>query len=365
MKQGFPLIGKQKVGILTITYNHSKYIEETLEGFSIQQTDFPFFCFVFDDASTDGEQEILKRWVENHCNLNEIEEYDHPLTIILKAPDKNNPNCVYVIHLQKVNTWGKPVKQDMLSHWEEQCEYIAMCEGDDYWIDSRKLQKQISFMDANQEFSMVCSAGKILTPQGFTNRGVIGEAIELLPKDLIKGFWGYIPTASILYRRSVLESYPEFCKKCSVGDRPLKLYCVLNGRVYYLNEEQVVYRYNNSEGGSWSARFSKDVSMRLAHHESLAQLEYELDVYSQRKYHQHFSRMRALRVIKSINIDPKHTKEVLLKMQTIVPEYKEFLTHTEKIKLFMIVKFPSINILIRKLRNILKQIVNFVLKHSC
>ena len=77
MKQGLPQVDNYKVVVLSITYNQSKYIEDTLNGFAMQRTDFPFLCCVFDDASTDGEQDVLKRWIDNHCNPEEVEIYDH------------------------------------------------------------------------------------------------------------------------------------------------------------------------------------------------------------------------------------------------------------------------------------------------
>ena len=160
-----PQVDKHKVVVLTITYNHSHYIEETLKGFAMQKTDFPFLCCVFDDASTDGEQDVLKKWIDNHCNANEIEVYDHPLTTILKAPDKINTNCIYVIHLQKVNTWGKPEKVELLKFWRNKGEYIAFCEGDDYWIESLKLQRQVNILDTNSNLSS-CWTGYISRREG-------------------------------------------------------------------------------------------------------------------------------------------------------------------------------------------------------
>ena len=147
-----------KVLVYCATFNQSKYIEDTLNGFAIQKTSFPFVCLVIDDASTDGEQDVLKRWIESHCNPKDIEMYDHPLSMILKAPDKDNLNCIYVIHLLKKNLFRKQEKRDIISFWERQCKYEALCEGDDYWIDPLKLQKQVDFMDKNPNYSLCHSS---------------------------------------------------------------------------------------------------------------------------------------------------------------------------------------------------------------
>ena len=322
-----------RVSIQCLVYNHEPYLRQCLDGFVMQKTNFKFEAIVHDDVSTDGSAAIIREYAEKYPDIIK------PIFEIENQYSKRDGSLERIMY--------------------EACrgKYIAICEGDDYWIDPFKLQKQVDFMDANLEYSLVCSAGKVLTSDGFITKGIIGKATELFPKDLILGFWGYIPTASIMYRKHILEDYPEFCRTCFVGDRPLKLFCVLNGKVYYFNQEQVVYRYNDKDGDSWSARFSKDNSMQLMHHESLAQLEYELDEYSDRKFHKYFSRMRAVRVLETVGIDPKQARKVLFRMQKLVPEYKDFLTQDERIKLFIIINFPKFTILLRRIKSQIQRIV--------
>lgn len=289
MKEGLPLVDRHKVVVLSITYNHSQYIEETLKGFAMQQTDFPFLCCVFDDASTDGEQEILKRWIDEHCHHDDVEVYDHPLTIVLKAPDKTNPNCIYAIHLQKVNTWGKPEKKELLKYWQQAGEYITMCEGDDCWIDSLKLQKQVDFMDANPDYSLC-----------FHNAIILNERVEV--KERIKSFcyfkqdqqisaerliedW-YIPTASVLYRKSSYDQLelPKFFS----GDYTLELALASIGKVYYIDRYMSVYRLNN--GG-----VSSKISVKKWTKQLFGLLEW-YDNHTSRQYHNEIqSRIREVR----------------------------------------------------------------------
>ena len=252
IEQGLPQVDKHKVVVLTITYNHSKYIEDTLKGFAMQQTEFPFLCCVFDDASTDGEQEVLKKWIENHCNSNEIEVYDHPLTIILKAPDKNNPNCIYVIHLQKVNTWGKPEKRDLIDYWKQFGEYIALCEGDDYWIDPLKLQKQVDFMDANPKCSMSFHKVKVDAESHEDYRKSLYDNLEEREYTSLEIFSCWcVPTASVVIRKGIpIIRDPRFV----VGDNPLFLSCAKAGKVYCMSTK-VMAAYRLLSSGAVSSGF--------------------------------------------------------------------------------------------------------------
>ena len=245
MKQGLP-DNRYKVRIQCSTYNHAKYIEDALTGFSMQQTSFPFVCCVMDDASTDGEQEILKRWIDNHCNAEDIEIYDHPLTIVLKAPDRKNRNCIYAIHLLKYNTWGKPERRELLGHWRKLCAYEALCEGDDYWIDPLKLQRQVDFMEENSDYS-ICFHNAVILNERVENREKISSFCnfnknqQISTQRLIEGWC--IPTASVLYRVESLAQLklPGFHS----GDYTLELALASVGKVYYINRYMSVYRKNN------------------------------------------------------------------------------------------------------------------------
>ncbi len=239
-----------------ITYNHSQFIEDTLNGFAIQQTNFPFVCCVYDDASTDGEQEVLKRWVDNHCNAEEVETYDHPLAIILMAADKNNPNCIYAIHLQKVNTWGKPEKREMMAHWENQCEYIALCEGDDYWIEPLKLQKQVDVMEANPNVSLCYTRNEGFSVEQNKVTSIRGiDCVDfrsfLIREETI--------TPTVMFRAEHQKLYEKeiqpYTRGWLMGDTPLWLWLSKNGKVHPI--DIITARYN-AHAGSVSRTGSYD-----------------------------------------------------------------------------------------------------------
>lgn len=253
MIQGLPQNKKYKVRIQCSTYNQSKYIEDTLRGFSIQHTNFPFVCCIMDDASTDGEQEVLKQWINNNCDESEVELYDHPLSVIFMAPDKQNRNCIYAVHLLKYNTWGKPERNELLNYWRQQCEYEALCEGDDYWIDPLKLQKQVDIMDKNSDYSMCCSDAFVKTKESdldwkrYTEDGIIPV------EDIILGGGLFIQTATLLYRTEIVgKIYPDFARQCHVGDYPLQIFAALSGKVYWFADKMAVYRFQF--GDSWTSK---------------------------------------------------------------------------------------------------------------
>lgn len=145
------------------TFNHSKYIEDALNGFVMQQTTFPFACLVVDDASTDGEQEVIKSWMEQECDMADAKHIDIPTAEVIIVPHKTNRNCTIAVYLLRENLFRQREKK--MKHvipWREHCQYEAMCEGDDYWIDPLKLQTQVDFLDAHPEVSYSCHRFNVL-----------------------------------------------------------------------------------------------------------------------------------------------------------------------------------------------------------
>lgn len=270
MKQGLPQVDEHTVVVLSITYNQSRYIEDTLNGFAMQQTEYPFLCCVFDDASTDGEQYVLKSWIENHCNADEVEIFDHSVTTILMAPDKDNNNCVYVFHLLKVNSYGKPAKAELLNYWRQHGKYVAFCEGDDYWTDPLKLQKQVDFLESHPDFSMCTHRFQILKQDsleisedwnGRFKDGLVFDMEYLITRN------GWVTqTLSLLYRRSALdlEEYYRYRKK---KDITLIYNLLKKGKGKLLPDIMGVYRIH--QGGVWqgvdkSKQIKADIETMMA-----------------------------------------------------------------------------------------------------
>lgn len=151
-----------KVLVRCYTYNQSKYIEDALNGFAMQQTDFPFVCLVMDDCSTDGEQEVIKAWMECECDLNKMAYEDMEFSDTFIVSHRGNSNCIFAFYLLKQNQHRTGVKSKLVSPWRDHCVYEAVCEGDDYWIDPLKLQKQVKFLDANIDYSAIATQTKVI-----------------------------------------------------------------------------------------------------------------------------------------------------------------------------------------------------------
>lgn len=151
-----------KLCVQCLTYNQASYITDTMDGFCMQKTDFPYVCCIIDDSSTDGEQDrILAYLADNFIMYGDIfTSKETPLAKIIYARHKTNDNCYFIAVLLKKNLFNVPngyqTKVELIAEWRNQCEYEAMCEGDDYWIDENKLQMQVNFLDTHKEYS-VCS----------------------------------------------------------------------------------------------------------------------------------------------------------------------------------------------------------------
>ena len=236
---------KYKVLVRCFTFNQSKYIEDALNGFAMQQTNFPFVCLVMDDASTDGEQEIIQRWMERECDMSKAEIKEIPTSIVILVPHKTNVSCTFAFYLLKQNLYK--AKEEKMRHvlpWRKKCEYEALCEGDDYWIDSFKLQKQVDFLENNLDYGLVCSdvneynqLTKEFKYNFFKNKN---WNIKYFFDDFLINAW-FLAPCTWLYRKKYLENDIIKNKFC-IGDLPLLLEISSNSKVKYLKESTAVYR---------------------------------------------------------------------------------------------------------------------------
>jgi len=144
------------------TFNHKPYIQQCLDGFVMQKTEFPFLAVVVDDASTDGEQEVLWDFINNELDTTSFQKDETDDFVRVVAPHKTNKHCIFIFVLLKYNHYSiSKAKRPYFEDWEENAKYIAICEGDDYWIDPQKLQKQVDFLETHPVFSCVFHRYKI------------------------------------------------------------------------------------------------------------------------------------------------------------------------------------------------------------
>ena len=250
------------------TYNHSKYIEDAMNGFCMQQTDFPFVCVIVDDASTDGEPEVIQKYLVDHFNLedNSIvrneETDDYVLTF---ARHKTNINCFFLVLSLKYNHYGKKDKKPYYLEWWNNAKYIAICEGDDYWIHPQKLQKQVDFLENNPDCSMCFHRAKILKCID-VKVGLQCDDIEdryYSPNELLANW--KVPTAAMLFRREVLEVANKGEHRILNGDISVVLNSAKNGEIKGMSEEMSVYRVQAS-GITYDNKYQKERLLKYPDH---------------------------------------------------------------------------------------------------
>lgn len=210
------------VVVKCFTYNHGKYIEDTLKGFVIQKTNFPFCALVVDDFSTDDTAQIIRRYEEQY------------------------PDIIKGIYLQE-NYYSqggiKREKTEIVSPWFERCKYIAMCEGDDYWTDPQKLQRQVDFLETNPDYSMCFHGAEVLNESVYPFSYKSLENREYSSDELFKDW--IVPTASMLFKREVF--YSLVCdKRILNGDINLVLASANSGRVFGMSDKMSVYRVQSN-----------------------------------------------------------------------------------------------------------------------
>ena len=283
-----------KVIVKTITFNQSKYIEDTLNGIAMQNTYFPFVNVVLEDNSTDGEQDVIRMWLNRECDMSLAEYYDIPTANVVIVPHRTNQNSTFAIYFHKENLFSKKEKREaQVNPWRENSEYEALCEGDDYWIDSLKLQKQIDYLDLHEDVGMCYTA--VMQYDQEKNKivcdrwgGPYQEFSELMINNTV-------PTLSVVYRTILEKEYLEHILPHSngwpLGDYPRWLYFSKNSRVVFVNEVTGVYRILRSSAyhGNYNHRikFSNGANDMLLY---FAQLyDYDLQTIIDRKYRSLFT----------------------------------------------------------------------------
>lgn len=249
-----------KVSIACMAYNHEDYIAETLESFLMQKTDFAYEILVHDDASTDRTQEIIKGYEEKY------------------------PEIIKPIY-QKENQFSQNVVVEYINHKRASGKYIAFCEGDDFWTDPDKLQKQVDYMEKHPETSMCIHAAQKVdarTKRKIADIRPFKESRVMTVEEVIEGGGDFFATNSMMYSKEKLAVWPNFYFNAVVGDYPMVIFGALQGVFYYMDENMSSYRVNSE--GSWTLREFSSIANKTKHYTDIAHMLDEIDAYTDYRY---------------------------------------------------------------------------------
>lgn len=156
------------VFVRCLAYNHEKYIEDALKGFVMQKTNFPFVVVIVNDASTDNTGNVIQNFINENFEMNGDGYYceDTDYANIIHAYHKINKNCLFYFLSLKINHFGKISHRPYYKKYSDVAKYWAECEGDDYWTDPQKLQKQVDFLEEHEEYVLSFHDAKIIDEEG-------------------------------------------------------------------------------------------------------------------------------------------------------------------------------------------------------
>lgn len=246
------------VSISCITYNHEKYISDAIESFLMQKTSFNFEILIYDDASTDGTADIIR-------------EYERKYPSVIKP--------IYQIE----NQYSKGKRVARFNFERAKGKYIADCEGDDYWTDPEKLQKQFDFMESHQDYSMCVHNAYIVNKDKEIKmcHNPTKRSRKFSTKEIIYGGGGLFVTSS-MFARAEYKNLPAFYDNAPVGDYPYMIWLSLQGNIYYMNECMSAYRVGLE--GSWTNREVSTIDKKKSHYNQISNMLDEINLYTQYKY---------------------------------------------------------------------------------
>lgn len=269
-----------KVCARCYTFNHASYIVETLNGFTRQITNFPFICTIVDDASTDREQNVIRKYLEQHFDLQDntiVRNEETDDYVLIFARHKTNINCFFAVLFLKYNHYciRKP-KYEYIDKWYNHAKYIALCEGDDYWTDPLKLQKQVDYLESHPKCGMCYSNfSKYNQKNGtFSHNCLKKEQIQKYNNlhDWIK-LTPYAGPMTWMYRRELMSLKPSF--NTVDGSFVTFAFFLAESKVHCLSEDNTaVYRVLEN-----SASHSKDISKQYNYKKGIHDIQLQLIEY--------------------------------------------------------------------------------------
>lgn len=249
-----------RVSIICNTYNHERYIAQALDSFLAQETTFPYEILIHDDASTDRTADIIRDY------------------------ERRYPDRIFPIY-QSENQYSKGVAISRVFQYPRaRGMYFALCEGDDFWLDPHKLQKQYDYMQKHPECTLCISNALICAPSG----EIIGDyspAKEnrcFSPEEVILGGGGFCATNSIFSRTRLIQDLPAYFDILYI-DFVIQMYLASCGTTYCFADKMAAYR--RGVEGSWTSGYLVDRTGRIRHLEKTIAVREAFDAQTEGRYH--------------------------------------------------------------------------------
>lgn len=287
-----------KVSILCLTYNQSKYVRQALDSFLMQKTNFEFEILINDDASTDGTKEI-------------IEEYQ-----------KKHPKIIKPVFHEK-NLYSQGVRNMVARYLLPKAEgrYLALCEGDDYWTDSQKLQLQVDFLDKSPDYALCFHPVKVFFEKKEKQDFIYpddGDGLRFTINYLLRH--NYIQTNSVMYRRQKYEDMPT---DITPSDWFLHLYHAQFGKIGFIDRVMSAYRIH--PGGIWYNSYNNVDEIIKNHGLRQLKMQFELlKIYGDRPIYRKiiFDSIRHFTDLIT-RVDKKYNTKIITKLIKEHPSYTE------------------------------------------
>lgn len=312
------------VSICCITYNHENYIAEALDSFLMQETDFPFEVIVRDDASPDKTAEIIREYESKY------------------------PNIIKPIY-EKENGYQKGIKASPVTFGKAKGEYIALCEGDDYWTDAKKLQVQIDEMKKYPEVDFSFHLASTIDNFNIEAQPKLQKRNRFYStKDIITANFHLIQTNTIVFKKKNLESLNyDLIAKSPVGDVWIRVNASIPNGALFINKIMSTYRIHSQ--GSWSESMQEENKFIKYIHNMINSVN-SFDKYYNFKYTNEFLIYKNMFITAVMKKDINQTIK-----NNFINDYKSLMSMKNLIQWNILYKYPLLVNFFRFLKNKIKE----------
>lgn len=288
------------VSVFMITYNHERFVGEAIQSIVSQKTNFDFELVIGEDKSSDNTRAVCEQYASKYPDI-----------IKLLPSDRNYGPMGNTIRVLEACT-GK---------------YVAMCEGDDYWTDTNKLQKQVDFLESHPDFTMCFSRVDIIDEleykwpdeKFFPNPGKDVFTIE----DFILSEMNIMPTPTVLFKNVLPRPFPDFFHKAGAGDTLIQLFIAEQGKTKCFDEKMAAYR--NHAGGNTKRQVvieTAEASLKMVYENTNRYFNYKYDKFFRRRF---------LQMAKVNLIYGSREKKGVSKFRHYRRQFSNYLKYSEKL----------------------------------